>query len=130
VRRLLRLLLVSNERYMTVHCRCRHCDTRRVLPKHPSKYLIVPPCRVCGERYVFTKNGRFVKDGEGVREPIFRVDGWMMRRSTRAMACMCPAYAWEGRMTGAMHRRGSLQCWYRADGSKREHGDVDYFMEK
>lgn len=58
-----------------------------------------------------------------------RPDKWMNQRNTRAMACMCAGYAWEGVMTGAMHRRGSLRCWYRADGSKREHGDKDYFVD-
>lgn len=45
------------------------------------------------------------------------------------MGCMCAGYAWEGMMTGAMHRRGSLRCWYRANGEKREHGDKDYFID-
>jgi hypothetical protein len=46
----------------------------------------------------------------------------------RALGCMCSGYAWEGNMTGAMHRRGSLRCWYRSDGSRREYGDKDYYM--
>lgn len=91
-----------------VHVRCRHCETRRVLRQHPDKYEVIPQCRVCGRRN-------------------FRVDAWMNKRNTRAMACMCSGYAWAGNMTGAMHRKGSKQCWYRADGSRREYGDADYF---
>lgn len=91
------------------HVRCRHCATRKVLRRHPENYLRVPQCGVCGRRS-------------------FRIDGWMMRRNTRAMGCMCAGYAWAGMMTGAMHRKGSKQCWYRADGSQREWGDTDYFM--
>lgn len=93
-----------------VHCRCRHCETRRVLKQHPDEYLIVPQCRVCGKRS-------------------FRVDGWMNRRNTRAMGCMCSGYSWAGNMTGAMHRRGSKRCWFRADGTQRSYGDDDYFID-
>jgi hypothetical protein len=42
---------------------------------------------------------------------------------------MCTGYAWAGNMTSAMHRKGSLRCWYRADGTKREDGDKDYFID-
>lgn len=67
----------------------------------------------------------------GLRVPIFRVDGWMNRRTAlnRSLGCMCCGYSWAGNMTGAMHRRGSLRCWYRVDGSKREYGDDDYWID-
>lgn len=44
----------------------------------------------------------------------------MTKRNTRAMGCMCSGYMWGGMMSGAMHRRGSLHCWYAADGTMRE----------
>lgn len=116
-----------------IHCRCRYCDTRRVLSKHPDEYEITPKCRVCGYRYIFIKDGKRkpqnASAGEGVRESIYRVDGWMNRRDTRAMGCMCSGYAWGGNMSGAMHRRGSLKCWFRADGTPREYGDADYYID-
>lgn len=66
-----------------------------------------------------------------VKLPIFRVDGWMNRRTAqnRAMGCMCSGYGWEGNMTGAMHRRGSKRCWYRSNGEQRSFGDADFYME-
>ena len=82
------------------HVRCRHCETRRVLTRHPDQYERLPQCRVCGKRD-------------------FRVDKWMMKRNTRAMACTCAGYWF-------WHRRGSLYCWHRADGSSRYPGDPDF----
>jgi hypothetical protein len=99
---------------------------------HPDKYKVVPQCRVCGKRYVYVdKRGRFTKPGDGVRQPVFRVDGWMNRRTSmnRAMGCMCSGYRWPGNMTGAMHRRGSLRCWYRSNGDQRAFGDFDYYVD-
>lgn len=82
------------------HVRCRNCETRRVLPRHPEQYERVPQCRCCGKRD-------------------FRIDKWMMNRNTRGMACTCAGYWF-------WHRRGSLYCWHRADGSTREYGDADF----
>ena len=93
-----------------VHCRCRKCEARRVLKQQPALYEKQPKC------------------GCGARD--WRPDAWMNKRNTRAMGCMCPGYAWAGNMSGAMHRRGSLRCYYRADGSAREWGDADYFMSE
>lgn len=105
------------------HCRCRHCRTRRVLKQHPTHYTIAPQCSVCGKRF-FTFKNKLVG-------PIFVVDKWMQQRTkkNRAMGCMCIGYKWEGNMTGAMHRRGSKQCWFRANGEPRAYGDEDYFMD-
>lgn len=47
----------------------------------------------------------------------------------RTLGCMCSGYSWAGNMTGAMHRRGSLRCWYRADGTQRAYGDDDFFID-
>lgn len=108
-----------------IHCRCRHCDTRRVLPKHPDEYKVIPQCRVCGKRTFKPKRAK-------VAVPIFRVDGWMNRRTAmnRSLGCMCSGYKeWEGNITGAMHRKGSLRCWFRADGTQRTYGDSDYFID-
>jgi hypothetical protein len=93
------------------HVRCRKCDKRRVLRRHPEQYAVryLPKCE-CG-----------AKD--------WRVDWWMMRRNTRLMGCTCAGYVWAGNMSGAMHRRGSLRCYYRSDGSSREYGDSDYYID-
>lgn len=82
------------------HCRCRRCETRRVLARHPDDYTRLPACRVCG-----------AKD--------YRVDAWMMKRNTRRMACTCGGYHF-------WHRIGSLYCHHRADGSVRLPGDADF----
>ncbi|HDR8962511.1 TPA: hypothetical protein QDB13_000060 [Burkholderia vietnamiensis] len=82
------------------HCRCRNCETRRVLKKRPDEYVRQPQCDVCGRRD-------------------FRIDSWMQKRNTRLMACTCAGYWF-------WHRRGSLYCWHRADGSIRSPGDPDF----
>ncbi|MDN7419544.1 MULTISPECIES: hypothetical protein [Burkholderia cepacia complex] len=43
----------------------------------------------------------------------------MQKRNTRLMACACSGYWF-------WHRRGSLYCWYRADGTVRSPGDRDF----
>jgi len=80
-------------------CRCSNskCRARRTFPRHPEHYIRPPKCFYCSGR-------------------VFIVDPWMMKRDTRAMGCMCAGYAWGGVMSGAMHRRGSLHCWYTNDG--------------
>jgi hypothetical protein len=85
------------------HCRCRHCDARRVLTLHPEKYdrRSYPPCRKCKK-----KN--------------YRIDRWMTNRDTTAARCDCAAYHFP-------HRRGSLYCWHRKDGSDRLPGHVDFW---
>ncbi len=82
------------------HCRCRHCDARRVLKMRPDEYARQPQCNRCGKRD-------------------FRIDPWMQKRNTRAMACCCAGYWFR-------HRRGSLYCWHRMDGSVRSLGDPDF----
>jgi hypothetical protein len=113
----------ARDQVMRFHCRCRHCRTRRVLKQHPDTYTVVPQCRVCSRRYFTRKNKLVVST--------FVVDKWMQERTkkNRAMGCMCTGYKWPGMMTGAMHRRGSKQCWYRANGDQRAYGDADYFMD-
>jgi hypothetical protein len=44
----------------------------------------------------------------------------MTNRNTTAMRCDCAAYHFP-------HRRGSLYCWHRADGSDRYPGDADFW---
>jgi hypothetical protein len=53
----------------------------------------------------------------------------MNKRNTRAMGCMCSGYSWAGNMSGAMHRKGSLRCWFRSDGTQRNYGDEDFFID-
>lgn len=71
-----------------------------MLRRHPDEYQRQPQCDICGKRD-------------------FRVDPWMMKRNTRAMACTCSGYWF-------WHRRGSLFCWHRADGTVRSPGDPDF----
>ncbi len=82
------------------HARCRHCLTRRVLSKHPEQYTRLPSCDCCGKRN-------------------YRLDKWMNKRNTRAQSCNCAGYWFP-------HRKGSLFCHYRADGSGRYPGDADF----
>lgn len=82
------------------HVRCRKCETRRVLTRHPDEYYRLPSCRVCGAKS-------------------YRVDRWMMKRNTHAQACTCGGYHF-------WHRMGSLHCYYRADGTTRQPGDADF----
>ncbi|MBR8027804.1 hypothetical protein KDX27_22630 [Burkholderia cenocepacia] len=82
------------------HVRCLHCEARRCLPRLLSQYVRPPRCRVCGKR-------------------LYRVDRWMNQRDTRKMRCDCSGYWFP-------HRRGSLFCWLRSDGSERYPGDPDF----
>lgn len=71
-----------------------------MLRRHPDDYLRQPQCNVCGKRN-------------------FRIDAWMQKRNTHATACTCAGYWF-------WHRRGSLYCWKRADGTDRLPGDSDF----
>lgn len=82
------------------HVRCRHCATRRCLRRNPRHYARLPACTVCGKRN-------------------YRVDRWMNRRDTGKTRCDCAGYWFP-------HRRGSLFCWNRADGTGRYPGDPDF----
>jgi hypothetical protein len=86
------------------HVRCRKCEARRVLSKHPDQYARLPVCSGCGARS-------------------WRADRWMNRRKTglgiSGMGCDCGGYWFR-------HRKGSLYCWRRADGSERYPGDDDF----
>jgi hypothetical protein len=55
----------------------------------------------------------------------YRVDRWMNERDTRAMSCDCAGYVHK---TGRVfpHRKGSLYCWFRNDGTQRMPGDEDF----
>jgi len=96
-----------------VRCSNRACRARRVLSRHPDSYLRLPRCDSCG------------RSGPGT----WTIDPWLTKRNTRLEGCTCAGYAWGGYMSGAMHRRGSLRCWYRADGTRREPGDEDFYDE-
>lgn len=85
------------------HVRCRKCEARRVFRKHPDHMNRHPTCS-CGAKS-------------------WRADGWMNRRRTSpyrgGMGCNCTGYWFP-------HRRGSLYCWYRPDGTDRLPGDPDF----
>ena len=66
-----------------VRCANMRCRARRVLPKHPTNYTLLPQCRRCRQR-------RYI------------VDEWRIRRR-REQACTCGGYWFP-------HRRGSLRC--------------------
>ncbi|MDR6447442.1 hypothetical protein J2794_003558 [Paraburkholderia terricola] len=68
--------------------------------RNPRYYARLPACTVCGKRN-------------------YRVDRWMNRRDTGKTRCDCVGYWFP-------HRRGSLFCWNRADGSGRYPGDADF----
>ncbi|ORC47122.1 hypothetical protein B2G74_24405 [Burkholderia sp. A27] len=82
------------------HVRCRQCATRRCLRKHPDQFARLPRCSVCGRR-------------------TYRLDRWMNRRDTTKTRCDCEGYWFP-------HRRGSLFCWHRSDGTGRFSGDTDF----
>lgn len=97
---------------MRYHVRCRRCQARRVLSKHPDEYKIIPVCRSIG-----------------CGSTSYRVDTWMMNRNTstigqNALGCNCGGYPWTG--AGGVHRKGSTYCWYRKDGTPRYPGDSDF----
>lgn len=85
---------------MRCHVRCKHCKSRRCLPRKLGEYLRVPACGVCGLRK-------------------WRADRWMNRRDTGAVRCDCAGYWFP-------HRRASLYCHYRKDGTMRMFGDYDF----
>jgi hypothetical protein len=82
------------------HCRCRKCDARKVLRFKPEEYKVQPQC-ICGRRD-------------------FRVDRYMQTRDTKTNACFCEGYPFK-------HRRSSLYCWFRRDGTGRYPGDPDFW---
>ena len=90
------------------HVRCRRCETRRVLPRHPDLYVRLMP--VC------------TSPGCGSRD--YRADKWMNQRNTSphgksARGCNCPGWWF-------IHRKGSRFCWYRKTGELRMPGDEDF----
>lgn len=80
--------------------RCKHCTARHTFKHEFDYYIRKPKCRHCGESD-------------------FRLDKWMLKRDTKKMGCGCSGYPF-------FHRKGSLFCWYRADGSGRYPGDPDF----
>lgn len=85
-----------------VHCRCRKCGARRVLPKHPDEYVRKPANCACGACS-------------------WRPDKWMNTRKTglNGEGCLCSGYWF-------IHRMGSRYCWRRKDGTDRLLGDPDF----
>jgi len=80
------------------HVRCRHCEKRRVLSKHPDAYRRLPACKGCGERD-------------------YRPDTWMNNRKTPPTChADCRPYP---------HRRGTWYCKFLPSGEYRD-GEVVY----
>lgn len=69
---------------MSYCCRCRSCDTRRTLKKHPDEYVRPPRCESCGSRK-------------------WRWDRFRDKVEKRKKPCHCTGY-WFG------HRKGSGWC--------------------
>jgi hypothetical protein len=86
-----------------VRCSNSKCRARRVLKRHPETYERQPKCWSCGRAK-------------------WTIDPFMMKRDTGAMGCNCMGYNWGG----IMHRRGSLHCWYNANGVMREVSEEEY----
>lgn len=80
---------------MKTHCRCRSCQVRRVLPKHPDEYLKQPKCRNCGARN-------------------YRPDRWMNERNNRKHTCNCDGYHFP-------HRSGSIGCKFDKHGEYKNY---------
>lgn len=74
---------------MSTHCRCRICDRRKAIKRHPDNYIRPPKC-VCGGS--------------------LRVDKWANSRPWRRSMCHCDG-VWFS-IKGAPHRKGSGQCNY------------------
>jgi hypothetical protein len=100
------------------HVRCRKCQARRVLKRHPETYFKwsakelahvnrAPACNNCGAQD-------------------YRVDTWMNQRNTRAMSCSCNGYVVLTHKAPWPHRIGSPYCSYRKDGTQRMPGDNDF----
>lgn len=75
-----------------------------MLPKAPAEY---------------SAPGKLPRCSCGARD--WRADKWMNNRPTGrdGARCDCSGYWFP-------HRRGSLYCWYRADGTDRLPGDEDF----
>jgi hypothetical protein len=84
---------------MRTPCRCRQCQGRQTLARHPDDYERVPACRNCGAKR-------------------WRVDGWMLRRKTAGQSCRCGGgghYVNAKSGYGWPHRIGSPHCLRRFD---------------
>lgn len=55
-------------------CRCRRCEARRRLPKHPDEYVRPPRCRNCGART--WRVDRYRDDGREQRGHTCRCEGY------------------------------------------------------
>ncbi|MBR8234634.1 hypothetical protein K6W26_22990 [Burkholderia sp. AU42008] len=84
------------------HCRCRHCDRRKVLLDKPDvlEQSAYPQCD-CGERN-------------------WRIDKWMMQRNAGTTRCDCAGWWFP-------HRMGCFYCLHRKDGSDRLPGHPDFW---
>ena len=83
---------------MKSFCRCRLCNARIVLSRHPDDYIKPKKCG-CGGTY--------------------RIDKWQSSRPWRKLVCNCDGYHFS-------HRISSPYCRFRKDGSLRVLGDTDF----
>lgn len=72
-------------------CRCRKCEARQTLPKHPDNYIRPRRCWRCGHTG-------------------WRVDRWRRMTEHRRYACDCKGIEGIYDFKGAPHRRKSLWC--------------------
>lgn len=88
--------------YQKTNCRCRKCQARKTLNRHPDNYIIIPRC-FCGARD-------------------WRVDHYRMNKEYlkwRKEKCHCPGYDFP-------HRKGGGWCFHN---SKRDFNDDNEYNE-
>ena len=99
---------------MKTHARCRHCQARKKLSKHPLEYRVQPRCHNCGAR-----NWRKDEYRHRVELPQMRA------KQGRYRACLCDGLIQF--KNAHPHRIGCRQCCYQAGGSPKsmEQMEVD-----
>lgn len=86
---------------MKTHTRCRHCRSRRKLPRHPNEYRLQPKCTNCGGR-----DWRKDEYRHRVELPQMR-----LKQGRYAVCRSCFHYP---------HRIGSDGCIFNPDGNYRD----------
>lgn len=96
-----------------VRCSREKCRKRAVFSMHPDEYTVPRRCEGCGGTKFRIIKDRSKEAGNNIRcSCAGRVFGAV--RASNYSASMPP------------HRRGSPNCWYRADGTMRMPGDPDF----
>lgn len=77
--------------FVRTRCRCRHCNRRRTLPRHPYLYEREPACPACGARSWAVDTYR--QSGQEAAATTCRCDGFPYphRRGSSSGAFLCTA---------------------------------------